>query len=94
METKLIQDGKAVIGIELGSTRIKAVLIGSKHEPLAYGVHDWENQLVDGVWSYSDDAIRSGLQDCFADLMKNVREKYNVELTSAAAIGISAMMHG
>ena len=90
----LIQDGKAVIGIELGSTRIKAVLIGDSHEPLAYGVHDWQNQLLDGVWTYSDEAIKNGLQECFADLMKNVEEKYGVKLTSAAAIGISAMMHG
>ena len=90
----LIQDGKAVIGIEFGSTRIKAVLLGGSHEPIAYGVHDWQNELLDGVWTYSDDAVKNGLQSCFADLMKNVEEKYGVRLTSAAAIGISAMMHG
>ncbi|MBR1823191.1 MAG: ATPase [Ruminococcus sp.] len=94
MEKKIIQDGKAVIGIEFGSTRIKAVLIGISHEPMAYGVHDWQNQLADGVWTYSDEAIKSGLQACFADLMKNVEEKFGVKLTSAAAMGISAMMHG
>ena len=94
MDNKDIQNGKAVIGIEFGSTRIKAVLIGTDHEPLAYGVHDWQNQLADGIWTYSDDAIKTGLQECFADLMKNVKEKFGVELTTASAMGISAMMHG
>ena len=89
-----ILDGKAVIGIEFGSTRIKAVLIGSDFSPLASGVHDWQNELADGVWTYSLDAVKNGLQSCFADLMKNVGSEYGVQLTKAAGIGISAMMHG
>ena len=91
---ELIQNGKAVIGIELGSTRIKAVLIGEDYLPLASGVHDWENRLENGIWTYSLDDIHGGLTSCFGDLMKNVREQYGVELTSAAGLGISAMMHG
>lgn len=89
-----ILDGKAVIGIELGSTRIKAVLIDSGFSPLASGVHDWQNELADGVWTYSLDAVKNGLQSCFADLMKNVESEYGVKLTKAAGMGISAMMHG
>lgn len=89
-----ISSGKAVIGIEFGSTRIKAVLIGSDFKPLASGVYDWENALIDGVWTYSDANIRKGMQICFADLMRNVEAEYGVKLTTAAAMGISAMMHG
>ena len=89
-----IKNGKAVIGIEFGSTRIKAVLIGGDHSPLASGVNDWQNEMLDGVWTYSLDNVRKGLQECFADLMKNVEEAYGVKLETAAAIGISAMMHG
>jgi sugar (pentulose or hexulose) kinase len=89
-----IKNGKAVIGIEFGSTRIKAVLIGEDHSPLASGVHDWQNEMLDGVWTYSLDNVRKGLQECFADLMKNVEEAYGIKLETAAAIGISAMMHG
>lgn len=89
-----IQSGSTFIGIEFGSTRIKAVLIGADHAPLASGVHDWENQLADGIWTYSLDAVRNGLQSCFADLMRNTQETYGVPLTTAAGIGISAMMHG
>ena len=89
-----IKNGKAVIGIEFGSTRIKAVLIGEDHSPLASGVHDWQNEMLDGVWTYSLDNVRKGLQECFADLMKNVEEAYGIKLETASAIGISAMMHG
>jgi len=89
-----IKNGRAVIGIEFGSTRIKAVLIGEDHSPLASGVHDWQNEMLDGVWTYSLDNVRKGLQECFADLMKNVEEAYGIKLETAAAIGISAMMHG
>ncbi|MCR4640310.1 FGGY-family carbohydrate kinase [Ruminococcus sp.] len=89
-----IRNGKAVIGIEFGSTRIKAVLIGEDHSPLASGVHDWQNEMLDGVWTYSLDNVRKGLRECFADLMKNVEEAYGTKLETAAAIGVSAMMHG
>ena len=85
---------KMVIGIELGSTRIKAVLIDENHAPVATGSHDWENQLVDGVWTYSLDEIHAGLQACYADLKRDVREKFGVTLKRVSAIGISAMMHG
>ena len=85
---------KAVIGIEFGSTNIKAVLIDENHVPVASGSHGWENQLVDGVWTYSLEAIHAGLQDCYAKLKKDVQEKCGVTLTKVAAIGFSAMMHG
>ena len=85
---------KAVLGIEFGSTRIKAVLIDENHVPIASGAHDWENQLVDGIWTYSLDAIWTGLQDCYANLKKDVQEKFGVGLKKVAAIGFSAMMHG
>lgn len=90
----IISQGKAVLGIEFGSTRIKAVLIDPENKPIAQGSHTWENQLVDGLWTYSTQAIWYGLQDCYADLRKNVRELYDVEIERLAAIGISAMMHG
>ena len=89
-----IRAGKACIGIELGSTRIKAVLIGEDHAPLAQGVHDWQNTLADGVWTYPLTEVRDGLQDCFRSLMEDVQKQYGVALTSAAGFGISAMMHG
>ena len=91
---KYISEGKAVIGIEFGSTRIKAVLTGEGFEPLAAGVHDWQNTFADGVWTYPLDEVKEGLRDCFADLMNNVEKQYDVKLTSAAGIGLSAMMHG
>lgn len=89
-----IESGKAVLGIEFGSTRIKAVLIDDNHTPIASGSHEWENQLVDGIWTYSIDMIWSGLQDCYQDMLKDVQAKYGVKVTKLAAIGFSAMMHG
>jgi len=89
-----ITSGKAVLGIEFGSTRIKAVLIDEDNRPIASGVHDWENQLADGLWTYSTEAIRYGLQDCYAHLREDVLHRYEVEIETLAAIGISAMMHG
>ncbi len=89
-----IRLGKAVLGIELGSTRIKAVLIDEDNRPIAQGSHEWENQLVDNLWTYSVDAIWFGVQDCYRDLRSDVLEKYGVEIESLAAIGVSAMMHG
>lgn len=95
MDTKeLIKSGKAVLGIEFGSTRIKGVLIDDEFKPIAQGSHEWENQLVDGLWTYSDEAIWSGLQDCYADLRANVLKEYGCEIENLAGIGISAMMHG
>ncbi len=89
-----IEAGKAVLGIEFGSTRIKAVLIGEDRAPIASGSHDWENSLVNGIWTYSLDDIWSGLQDCYAQLAKDVKTRYDAEITSLGAIGFSAMMHG
>ena len=91
---QVIQEGKAILGIEFGSTRIKAVLIDQGNKPIAQGSHTWENQLVDGLWTYSIEAIWYGLQDCYADLRKNVLKQYEVEIERLAAIGFSAMMHG
>ncbi|MBR6252216.1 MAG: FGGY-family carbohydrate kinase [Bacteroidales bacterium] len=91
---QIIEQGKAILGIEFGSTRIKAVLIDGENKPIAQGSHAWENQLVDGLWTYSIDAIWNGLQDCYADLRKDVQKQYGVEIENLAAIGISAMMHG
>ena len=85
---------KTVLGIELGSTRIKAVLIDERHRPVASGDFEWENQLVDGVWTYSMEMVHTGLQSCFAALRKDVKEKLGEELTELGAIGVSAMMHG
>ena len=82
--TEEIQNGKVWVGIEFGSTRIKAVLIGADYVPLASGVHDWCNQLEGGIWTYSLDAVRQGLQASFADLMQNVQKGYGVPLTTAA----------
>ena len=85
---------QCTIGIELGSTRIKAVLIDERHVPVASGDFEWENQLVDGVWTYSMEAVHRGVQACFAGLMANVKAKLGVELSTVGAIGVSAMMHG
>ena len=90
----IIESGKAILGIEFGSTRIKAVLIDTDNNPIAQGSFEWENQLVDGLWTYSIDTIWKGLQDCYADLRKNVKAEYDCEIKQLAAIGISAMMHG
>ena len=89
-----IDAGKAVLGIEFGSTRIKAVLVDEANAPIASGSHEWENQLVNGIWTYSLDAIWAGLQDCYRDLAADVKKKYDTQLTSLAGIGFSAMMHG
>ena len=91
---KTIESGKAILGIEFGSTRIKAVLIDENNNPIAQGSHEWENQLVDGLWTYSTEAIWYGLQDCYADLRANVKKEYDTEIEILAAVGISAMMHG
>ncbi|MGN0411661.1 MAG: xylulokinase [Lachnospiraceae bacterium] len=90
----LIESGKAVLGIEFGSTRIKAILIDEKNQVIASGDHEWENQLENKIWTYSLDAIWTGLQDCYASLLKDVKEKYDTTITSLAAIGFSGMMHG
>lgn len=89
-----IQSGKATLGIEFGSTRIKCVLIDEDCNPIAQGSHTWENQLIDGLWTYSIDDIWTGLQNCYAQLRADVKEKYGVEIEILASMGVSAMMHG
>lgn len=89
-----ILNNKTALGIEFGSTRIKAVLVDNKYNPIASGSYEWENRYENGVWTYSLDDIRNGLQGSYSDLVKDVQEKYGVELTSVGALGISAMMHG
>ncbi len=89
-----VMSGNAILGIEFGSTRIKAVLIDEENKPIAQGAYEWENQLVNGLWTYSIDEIWKGLQTCYADLRKDVREQYGCDITRLAAIGFSAMMHG
>ena len=94
MVQEAIRDGRTVMGIEFGSTRIKAVLTDEKHEVIATGIHDWENRLEDHIWTYSIQDIWEGLQACYADLAAEVKKNYQVELTSMRGIGFSAMMHG
>jgi sugar (pentulose or hexulose) kinase len=89
-----ITGGRTALGIELGSTRIKAVLIGPDHAPLAVGSHDWENRLVDRLWTYSLDDVWTGVQQSFAALADDVRRRHGVELAGVGALGVSAMMHG
>ena len=89
-----IANGKAVLGIEFGSTRIKAVLVDENNMPIASGDHDWENRLENGVWTYTLEDIWTGLQDCYQKMTEDVKEKYGVAVEKLAAIGFSAMMHG
>ncbi len=89
-----IANGKAVLGIEFGSTRIKAVLVDEDNKPIASGAHDWENRLENGIWTYSLDDIWTGLQDCYKKLTEDVQTQYGEKLTTLGAIGFSAMMHG
>ena len=89
-----IAAGKTALGIELGSTRIKGVLIDENHQVIASGSYGWENDLTDGVWTYKlEDAVK-GVQTCFAELKANAEKKFGQPLTKVAAIGISGMMHG
>ncbi|WP_411161383.1 xylulokinase [Enterococcus mundtii] len=89
-----IRTGQTALGIELGSTRIKAVLIDQHYEPIAAGSYDWENQLENGIWTYSLDEIWKGLQSSYQQLVDVVSEEYDTTLTTIGAIGFSAMMHG
>ncbi len=89
-----ISAGKAILGIEFGSTRIKAVLIDGDNKPIAQGAYAWENKLVNGLWTYAIEEIWNGLQACYLDLRQDVNRQYGIDIESLAAIGISAMMHG
>ena len=85
---------KTALGIEFGSTRIKAVLIDEKYLPVAQGDYEWENQLKDGIWTYPLEQVHTGLQTCFARLKEDFLRKTGQKLTTVGAIGISGMMHG
>ena len=89
-----IESGKTSLGIELGSTRIKAVLIDESHKPIASGSYDWENQLENGIWTYALDEVWKGLRGSYQALKEDVKNQYGAELTTVGALGISAMMHG
>jgi sugar (pentulose or hexulose) kinase len=91
---KAIESGKTVLGIEFGSTRIKAVLIGEDHAPIASGSYEWENRYENGIWTYSLEDVWTGLQESYRKLSKEVFENYNTPLQTIGAIGFSAMMHG
>lgn len=89
-----IERGSTVLGVEFGSTRIKAVLIGEDHKPIASGSHEWENRYENGVWTYSLEDVWTGLQDSYRKVSHEVLEKYGTPLQTIGAIGFSAMMHG
>jgi len=90
----VIREGKAVLGIELGSTRIKMVLIGEDHAPLASGSHRWENRLENGLWTYALEDAWTGMREAYQALKTEVQARYGVALTRLSCLGISAMMHG
>lgn len=89
-----IEAGDTALGIEFGSTRIKAVLLNREHQILAAGAYDWENQLVDGIWSYALEDIEKGMQECYLDLKRDIQKKYQVKPKRIGAMGVSAMQHG
>jgi sugar (pentulose or hexulose) kinase len=89
-----IEEGRTALGIELGSTRIKAVLVDDLFQVIASGSHNWENRLEAGVWTYALEDIWGGIRACYASLAKDADEKYGIKLKTVGAIGISAMMHG
>ena len=91
---QVIEAGKAVLGIEFGSTRIKAVLINDKFEPIANGSFTWENSLINGIWTYNIEEIHKGLQTCYADLKKDVKEKYNWGKKIYGRFNIHTLYHG
>ncbi|MGO5051729.1 xylulokinase [Lachnospiraceae bacterium LCP25S3_G4] len=91
---EMIESGRTTLGIEFGSTRIKAVLIGEDYKTIASGSHDWENRYENNIWTYHLEDIWNGLQDCYCHLSLQVKEKYGVTIRTVGAIGFSAMMHG
>ncbi|TAH65522.1 MAG: ATPase [Anaerolineaceae bacterium] len=91
---KAITGGRTTLGIELGSTRIKAVLMDEEYTAIATGKHDWENRYIDNVWTYTLEDIWEGVQGSYWELKENVEKEYGVTITTIGAIGFSAMMHG
>ena len=90
----MIMNGQTALGIEFGSTNIKAVLIDNEGTVLATGSHGWENSLIDGIWTYSQEEILAGLKSCYSAMRQDVEKKYGVTPATYGAMGISAMMHG
>ncbi len=91
---QIIEAGKTVLGIEFGSTRIKAVLVGENQEVIAMGNHEWENRYIDGNWTYTLEDIFTGLQNCYGKMAADAKEKYDATITKIKAMGFSGMMHG
>src|SRR5512138_3078987 len=91
---KAIEGGNTALGVEFGSTRIKAVLIGEDHLPIASGSYEWENRYENGIWTYHLDEVWTGLQESYRILSSEVLEKFKIPLQTIGAIGFSAMMHG
>ena len=89
-----VESGKTALGIEFGSTRIKAVLVGEDNAPIASGSYEWENSYLDGIWTYSLEDIWKGLQASYAQMAADVKKTYGTVLTKIGAIGFSGMMHG
>jgi sugar (pentulose or hexulose) kinase len=89
-----ILGGKTSLGIELGSTRIKGILVDENNEVIAAGGYSWENKLENGIWTYHLNDVWTGMRECYRTLSEDVRGKYDIELTSVGAMGISGMMHG
>lgn len=91
---EIIESGKTTLGIEFGSTRVKAVLIDEAFRPIASGNYTWENRLVDGMWTYSLEEIRKALRESYKSMAADAKEKYGADITKIGALGFSAMMHG
>lgn len=89
-----ILNGRTALGIELGSTRIKGVLVDLSGEVLAVGIYDWENSYIDNIWTYSIEEIHAGLRGCYRSLCEEVKKKYGLVINKIGSIGVSAMMHG
>ena len=90
---ELLESGKTALGIEFGSTRIKAILVDENNQPIASGGHDWENRYDGGIWTYTLEDIWEGVQDCYRKMAQDVKTKYGVTLTTIGAIGFSAVSH-
>ena len=93
-KVQCIENGKVSLGIEFGSTRIKAVLIDTEGQALGSGIYEWENSLIDGIWTYDIKEVKLGLRSCYKNLKDNVLKEYGVSLKKFLSIVISGMMHG
>ncbi len=93
-ERDVIEKGRTALGMELGSTRIKAVLIGEDHKVLASGSYDWENRLENGIWTYSLEDVWKGVRGSYRALKEDVKAQYGAKLATIGSMGFSAMMHG